>query len=134
MRFYTIISIVFFACGSRAERDGIHDQAIIIHNSMIKKADRIALQLNELKYDASVNQDSIRTLSSLFNKWQSSLVEVPGNPDHNHNGHSHDHHAPANITDEQMLEIQNELDVLLSNIGKRINQLKSAGNDENHKH
>jgi hypothetical protein len=100
---------------------------------MMKKANQIEHRLNELKNDATVNRDSLKLFSTLFDQWKTDIVEVPGNENHNHAGHAHSHSAIPDITADQMLEIQGELDERLSKIGKRINSLKPDLFD-NHEH
>ena|SRR5688572_3285587 len=124
MKIAITISLALFSCSSRSAEDNINHEAIILHNSMMKKANQIEHRLNELKNDATVNQDSLKLFSTLFNQWRADIVEVPGHDNHDHTDHAHTHSAIPDITGEQMLEIQRELDERLSKIGKRIYRLK----------
>jgi hypothetical protein len=100
---------------------------------MMKRANQIEHRLNELKSDASVSQDSLKLFSMLIEQWRVDIVEVPGNENHDHTDHAHSHNTIPDITEEQMLEIQRELDERLSKIGNRINRLKPDLID-NHEH
>ncbi len=126
MRIATGLTIIIIGCSSGSHENKLHEQAITLHNSIMRKADQIERRLDELKNIKSVNQDSIVALTALFNEWEADIVEVPGNDSHDHDqgAHSHSHTPAPNVTDEQMLEIQKELDVRLSVIEKRINSLK----------
>lgn len=133
MRLTILTSIIFLlSCSSKSSEDKRNHEAIILHNSMIKKANQIDLRLNELKYDSSVNQDSVMLLSKALEQWKYDLVEVPGNEEHNHDHHNHAHNDNKipEVTEEQMLAIQRELDERLSGIGSRVINLKPTLNNE----
>lgn len=127
-----IISLVLFSCSSKTS-DERNSEAIALHNSMIQKANHIEHLLSEMKGDTAINKDSIAVLSALLEHWKASLVEVPGN-DHDHAAYAHHHSEPLDVTEEQMLEIQKELDERLSTIGKRLSLLKPEPIDNNHEH
>jgi hypothetical protein len=124
MRIAITISIALFSCSSRSSEDKINHEAIMLHNSMMKKANQIEHRLNGLWNDTTVNRDSLKLFSALFEQWRADIVEVAGNENHDHSDHAHSHSTIPDITEEQMLEIQRELDERLSKIGKRINRLK----------
>jgi hypothetical protein len=100
---------------------------------MMKKAAYMTQQLNELKANPSVNKDSVKLISRTLEHWQADIVEVPGNDDsHDHQGHNHSHERLPEVTEEQMLGIQKELDERLRAIGKRITSLKPEwGGEQN---
>lgn len=133
MRSNIIISVLLISCTSKVSDEKRNHEAIIIHNSMMKKANQIERHLNELKNDATVNRDSMKLFSTLFQQWSTDIVEIPGNENHDHSGHVHSHSTIPDITEEQMLEIQRELDERLSKIGKIISRLKPGLIDE-HEH
>lgn len=137
MRFIMLVPVILLSCSSRSKEEKRYHESIILHNSMIKKVNQIEYRLNEIANDtADVPQDSVDVLRSLLEEWKGDLVEVPGNEDHIHDQHSHAHsHASApDVTEEQMLAIQKELDERLSSIGKRIADLKPESNDVDHDH
>jgi hypothetical protein len=130
MKIAITVSIALFSCTSQSADNKINHHAIMLHNSMMKKANQIGHRLNELSNDATVNQDSLKLLSKLFKQWQSDIVEVPGNEHHDHADHGHT--TAPDITKEQMLNIQRELDERLSKIGEKLNRLRPdlIGNHE----
>lgn len=101
---------------------------------MMKKASHIEHRLNEIKRDTTVNRDSIALLVMLLEQWKADLVAVPDNDNHAHLDHAHNHNASLDLTAEQMLEIQMELDQRLSSLGKRISQLKPETSHNDHEH
>lgn len=78
--------------------------------------------LNELLKDKTsvINKDSIIILLVALEEWENDLVEIPGNEEHDHSDHHHDH-TVLEVTSEQMLLIQKEMDRRLALIGQRIN-------------
>jgi hypothetical protein len=128
------IAMLVVSCTSKVPEEKLNNEAIILHNSMVEKANLIKHRLNELKNDSAISQDSVTLLLELLKQWQRDLVEVPGNEEHGHanhdDHHSHHDHSVLDVTPEQMLEIQKELDARLSNIGKRTTSLKPDNEDE----
>lgn len=100
---------------------------------MLKKASQIEHTLNDLTHDSWVNKDSVEHLFGALKQWRSDLVEVPGNeePDHEH---SHGHDRIPEVTEEQMLAIQKELDERLSEIGKRVSIFRPERVGKDHMH
>jgi hypothetical protein len=116
-------------------KENKNPEAIILHNPMVKKANMIEHRLNEIASNTmEINEDSVRVLKELLDQWKSDLIEVPGNENHYHHEHSHSHQLASDVTDEQMLEIQKELDARLSLIGKRATQLKPGLTHDEHTH
>jgi hypothetical protein len=135
MKKLIVVAILAVSCTSKTSEDRLNTEAILLHNSMIKKSVMIRNRLTELKSDSSVSQDSVRRLFELLERWESDLVEVPGNEHHDDAHHSHDHgHATPAVTAEQMLAIQKELDKRLSVIGSRIFNLKPELDHVDHEH
>lgn len=97
-----------------------------IHNQMISTKDTLEQTLLNLKKDTSglVSQDSILAWEELLKIWENDLVEVPGNELHHdhHQSESNPHHShqQLDVTPEQMLEVQKELQQRLTAIEKRI--------------
>lgn len=134
MRPNLIVAIALLSCTSKTSEKSINHQAIILHNSMIKKANHIEHRLNKIRKDTAINRDSIAVLSTLLKQWKANLADVAANENHDHINQVHNHRAPTDLTDEQMLAIQSGLDEKLSAIGKRISQLKTDMNDHEHIH
>jgi hypothetical protein len=121
-----MVLFVLLSCSSKDSVRKRNHEAIVLHNSMIKKANEIEHRLNEIRSDSTISKDSILTLSETLEQWKLDLVEVPGNEEHDlhtHN-HSHSHTEMPELTEAQMLAIQKELDKRLSAIGTRIKNLK----------
>ncbi len=122
-----LLILIASGCDNAKRQSDLTNQAIVIHNSMIKKADGIERALQELSNDSTFihQQDSIHVAKNMLASWKLELVEVPGNESHQHDNH---HHAQQSIdvTDEQMLAIQEELSYKLSSIEKLIMRIKSA--------
>jgi hypothetical protein len=119
-----ISMLTLIACSTKNGDENLNAQVIMLHNSMIKKANAIEHRLAELESDSLVNKDSVQTLLKMQEEWEADLVEVPGNNNHDHEAHHHHDHKLLDVTAEQMLAIQKELDERLSRIGKRTTQLK----------
>lgn len=137
MRLAIVISIILAGCSSRSSEEKRNYEAIILHNSMMEKANEIEHRLNELRDDTSVSKDSVAILFTALEQWKADLVEVAGSEEHSHDhqGHSHQCNAIPNVvTEQQQLKIQKELDERLSRIGTRISHLKPETNDQEHIH
>jgi ABC-type nickel/cobalt efflux system permease component RcnA len=134
------ILFLLLSCNSKKSERRQDHEAIALHNSMIKKANEIQHRLNVLEGDSTINRDSIFILSGMLEQWKRELVEVPGNEDHgDHAHHDHDHEhvhgdKTSELTEEQMLEIQKELDRRLSAIGVRIMNLRPEPKHTEHQH
>jgi ABC-type nickel/cobalt efflux system permease component RcnA len=108
------------ACSSKKEDTTVLVKAAEIHNAMMRKSTELQHSLNRLEKFSEVPADSVALWSSLLDTWKKDVVEVPGNEAHSHDDHDHDHHhhghANENLTPEQVLAIQQDLD-------KRLDQL-----------
>jgi hypothetical protein len=125
MKIFAFISMLtLITCSTKNGDEKLNAQAILLHNSMIRKANAIEHRLAELESDSLVNKDSVQTLLKMLEGWEADLVEVPGNRTMIMKTHHHHDHKPLDVTAEQMLAIQKELDGRLSRIGKRTTQLK----------
>jgi hypothetical protein len=126
MRSILVYSVIIaFSCASRKDEAKLNREAIVLHNSMMERAALIESKLVDLKDDSTVNQDSVGWLITFLNEWKGDVVEVPGNESesHDHHGHHHDH-SLVNVTSEQMLEIQRELNDRLTILEERTGNLK----------
>lgn len=123
------------SCSSDQRKDD-YSSSVILHNSLMEKARHIEMDLRTLKSEALSKDvmDSLESIAKELSVWKHDIVEVPGNDVHSHQSHSHEHTtAPLEVTPEQMLEIQKELDSRLSAIGKKLARL-NPHNDNNHVH
>lgn len=129
VRIAVAVSFVLSGCSTKPAESKANHEAIVLHNSMMKKADLIRYRLDELKADSMISRDSVAVLSHALAQWQADIVEVPANEhhehgDHDHHAQDHGHNPPPDVTEEQMLDIQKELDERLIAIGKRVANLK----------
>lgn len=134
MKYISLMLLIIFSVSCSSKKNEDHKmtaQSIHLHNSMLRKANQIEHELQLMRTDSAfvMHKDSVEHLFKALFKWKSELVEVPGNDDHDHEGHDHSDHdhsrAAPDVTPEQMLEIQNDLDSSLSAIGKRVSALES---------
>jgi hypothetical protein len=98
------------------------------------RARLIERDLNVLHHDTLTQEvrDSLDVIANLLHAWKQDVVEVPGNDMHERNNHSHSHaQVTPEVTPQQMLGIQKELDARLSFIGKRLALIKSKNDDRN---
>jgi hypothetical protein len=121
--------MLMVACTAKQAEHQEYEQSALLHNAMLNQAskmeDTLALMLAD---SAWINQqDSLNAILAALENWEKQLVEVPGNEDHDHNHGAHEHHdheqASVEVTPEQMLLIQRELENRLNNISKRLQQI-----------
>lgn len=125
MRKFILLASILLSCSTTTSDTRKNHEATVLHNSMMKKAAVIRDRLEELKGDSTLIQDSIAAWVYAMDRWQADVVEVPGNEHHEHENHDHhEHNPPPDVTEEQMLDIQKELDERLTEIGKRVASLK----------
>jgi hypothetical protein len=125
--------LLMASCSSKQDKSD-YRQAAIVHNAMMDRARWIERDLNTLHNDTLTQEvrDSLEVITNILHAWKQDVVEVPGNDMHEHNNHSHSHAQVApEVTPQQMLEIQKELDARLSFIGKRLALIKSKNDDPN---
>jgi hypothetical protein len=125
MKIFTVMLFILLVSCTASPKERANHEAIMLHNSILKKADLIKHRLNELlNGNSNVNRDSLRVLIDFFQEWKADLVEVPGNEDHSHHDHGHSYQPAPEVTSEQMIKIQKELDARLAIIGQKASALK----------
>jgi hypothetical protein len=118
-----ITLMTLIACSSKNPDENLNAQAILLHNSMMKKANEIERALADFEKNSRLNMDSVKVLRNALEQWEAEIVEVPGNENHDHEAQHHHDHKPLDVTAEQMLAIQKDFDLRLSSIEKRITRL-----------
>jgi hypothetical protein len=128
-----LMLLMTMSCSSKQDKSD-YRHAAILHNAMMDRARLIERDLNALHHDTLAKEvrDSFEVIANLLHAWKEDVVEVPGNDMHEHEDHSHSHAQVAlEVTPQQMLEIQKELDTRLSSIGKRLALIKPKNVDPN---
>jgi hypothetical protein len=121
-KYSCILMLLVISCSSKQDKSDYRHVAIL-HNAMMERARLIERDLNMLHHDTLTQEvrDSLEVIANLLHAWKADVVEVPGNDMHEHDDHSHSHAQVAmEVTPQQMLEIQKELDARLSSIGKKL--------------
>ena len=137
MKKYWFILLLAYACGSSKE-DPKLAEAMDIHNEATKIGHTASMSVSQLKsLEAKMNQsqlDSLNAITADLSEWYETLVEVPGNEDHDghdHAGHDHDHDHDHDhhenylegLSSEEILAIQAELKKQIQWIDARVNNL-----------
>lgn len=109
---------------SQQEKESLHEAAEI-HNKMVREMQELkqaVYQLQRTSKSAAI-QDSIPVILSVIEEWEQELVEVPGNEHTHENGEHHHHQAMVEVTSQELLNIQRELNTRRQLIQKRFNEL-----------
>lgn len=121
---FLILLLVLCACGGRNRQDeALLKEAAAIHNQMVILAETLEKKLETLQNDTThtIPADSITAWMQAIKAWESDLVEVPGNEEHHHHEEGEHHHQNTpDVTAEQMLVIQKELNIRLEALRQRI--------------
>ena len=126
-----------FACSSTAHNEEIIQQSIELHEAAMKTSQEVVNDIkameamtDSLQEDTMWLQDSLANVKEAFAVWEESIVEVPGHDDHDHHhhdheghDHDHDHSASPDLTDEMVLEIQQEMKDQIEKLNKRTKSL-----------
>ncbi|MFM8911755.1 MAG: hypothetical protein ACKOE6_02400 [Flammeovirgaceae bacterium] len=85
------------------------------------------LNLQESDTTSTVPADSLEMWKAKLEKWEENVVEVPGNEGHHSHGHGEHHHdhSKVQVTDEQMLVIQQELSTQLKQLEAQVNPYRN---------
>lgn len=125
--FILFFVIATFACSSQQDKNDILSEANRVHLQAAEIHHRLENQLDSAK---TATHDSSRikmldSLSNLVELWEESMIEVPGfEHEHDHSG-GHHHHKPApSMTDESMLEYQQNAHTAIRELEKSFNDLK----------
>ncbi len=112
------------ACSGSDREQEMLKQAADIHNEMMKKAGTLEAWLNEVSatLQQAVPADSISDWKRSLASWKEEVVEVPGNEEHDDHEAGHHHHDSQNVelTADQMLKVQQELDSRLATLIERV--------------
>jgi hypothetical protein len=128
---FILIPFLALACTSSQEKSEELLQAADIHNEMIKSAGELEDWLDQLESNpsASVSIDSIQAWKAELEAWETEIVEVPGNEAHHLHeegeAHDHSHHEEVQVTDQQMLTIQQDLRQRLSSLENRVKNYRN---------
>ncbi|REA60853.1 hypothetical protein DSL64_13170 [Dyadobacter luteus] len=125
--FILFFVIATFACSSQQDKSDVLSEANRVHLLASEIHHRLENQLDSAK---TATHDSFRikmldSLSNLVELWEESMIEVPGfEHEHDHSGEHH-HHKPApSMTDESMLEYQQNAHTAIRELEKSFNDLK----------
>lgn len=135
-RFCLLICVVVWcSCGSSAEKALLED-SIKEHEAALRAASGAQSKIEQLQAMVSkspdslqlIYRDSLMMLKIVYQKWQESIVEVPGHDDHHDHDHGHDHHGHAHeaapdLTPEMVLNIQKEMKHSALKLDKRTQQM-----------
>jgi hypothetical protein len=115
---------VFFACSPEKKKNDIliqanhlHIESVAIHAEVTKELAAIKLATPGAK-----SEKALDSLNRLLKIWEQSLVEVPGF-EHDHEGHDHHHNAAPKMTDQSMLEYQQNTKDAIEDLSKALKDI-----------
>ena len=116
---------VMMACSEKQGSSDLLEKANEIHIESIKMQEEIERDLDSLKKlpEFKVQADS---LAEILENWEAALIEIEGFEHvHKHGEHHHHKHSPApDMTDEQMLEYQQNTKSAIVELRESILKLK----------
>ncbi|MFY7908921.1 MAG: hypothetical protein ACOVO2_05195 [Emticicia sp.] len=117
---------VIMACLGKQEPSELLKKANEIHVASVKLQEEIENDLDSLKKlpELKIQADS---LAEVLENWEASLIEIEGfEHEHKHGEHHHHKHSPApDMTDEQMLEYQQNTKSEIIELRESVLKLKS---------
>lgn len=118
------LSLFMTQCSSAKKENPLLTDAAKIHNEAVALASMLDQQLDTLANDMNNLKDSVIAWRVALEKWESNLVEVPGNESavYNHANHADHHEKAVELTPEQMYTVQQEMKAQIEELRKRINQ------------
>ncbi|GAB2610229.1 hypothetical protein GCM10027035_03110 [Emticicia sediminis] len=123
--FLSIFGIVM-ACSGKQEPSELLKKANEIHVASVKLQEEIEYGLDSLKKmpELKLKADS---LAEVLENWEAALIEIEGfEHEHKHGEHHHHEHSPApDMTDEQMLEYQQNTKSAIIELRESVLKLKS---------
>ena len=136
-----LLVIVTFGCSNSREEEllekskEVHEAAMKIGKEIKDKIKQIDEQSEGLEEPTkSAIKDSVEALTSAWEVWESTIVEVPGHDDHDHHDHDHDHdhdHSqPDNLTPEMVLELQEDLQSRATSLNVRAENILKTLTEE----
>jgi hypothetical protein len=123
---YFLIVFISYSCNSSSQQEEkLLHEAAEIHNEMVHEMQELKQAVHQLQRTSknAAIQDSIPVILSVIEEWEQELVEVPGNEHSHENGEHHHHQAKVEVTSQELLNIQRELDGRRKLIKKRFNGL-----------
>jgi hypothetical protein len=113
-------------CSVSKKEDSLLKDAARVHNEAVVTAKLLEVKLEQLSLDSTYLKDSIDVWITDLENWKSNLVEVPGNESHELHEHAHHNHGKQlpDLTAEQILLVQLEMQTQLESIKSRINSNK----------
>jgi hypothetical protein len=121
---FVFVCMLSIAACSPSEEARILDEASAVHNTMIESARKLKVRI-DTALATSGNSESILRLKADLEQWEKGLVEVPGNEQHEHEAHVHEH-TPVRVTAQQMLNIQLDLRSQLDTIAHKLKTLTGS--------
>jgi len=124
--FFLSIFGVVMACSGKQETSELLKKANEIHFASVKLEEEIENDLDSLKKlpELKLKADS---LAEVLENWEAALIEIEGfEHEHKHGEHHHHKHSPASdMTDEQMLEYQQNTKSAIVELRESVLKLKS---------
>jgi hypothetical protein len=112
-----IIVVVTFACGGSCRTnadDPVLSEALTVHNELSVKFEALH---EALRIDSLQHPDSLKAWRKILSELESNMIEVPG--DHKHH-EGHNHHQVVELTTDQLLAAQLDLQKQLDSLEVRI--------------
>lgn len=129
-RVYRVACVLLMLdCTSKKTQDESFAAAADIHNRMVTRAQELERDIHALMQTPSPATDSLEAVLRDLQSWKDQLVEVPGHEHHegdDAHGHEHHHAPPTQVTPDQMLLIQRDLDSTLNLLGERLTRIKKT--------
>lgn len=123
--FLSIFGIVM-ACSGKQEPSDLLKKANEIHVASVKLQEEIENDLDSLKKLPELKPKA-DSLAEVLENWEAALVEIEGfEHEHKHGEHHHHKHSPApDMTDEQMLEYQQNTKSAIVELQQSVLKLKA---------
>jgi len=125
---YLLAFIFCLGCSSSSQEKELLDKAASVHNDIVNEMSGLKADLNRLEVDALyVTKDSLKEILKSIDEWQRDLVEVQGNEHHDPQKDDHHHdHSVLEVTAEEMLNIQLEMQKRSDAIKTRFDSLQKC--------
>jgi hypothetical protein len=127
---FVLAALLVWNCGGTSKEDEkLLKAAAAIHNAAFDLAGELEAKLGQLKGDTLLVSDSVNALLGDIEKWESEMVEVPGNETHGEHAegethhHHHEHGKALEMTPSQLLVVQQEMKTQLDAIAVRVSSL-----------
>jgi hypothetical protein len=124
--FFVSIFGVLMACSGKQEPSELLKKANEIHVASVKLQEEIENDLDSLKKLPELKQKA-DSLAEVLENWEVALIEIEGfEHEHKHVEHHHHKHSPApDMSDEQMLEYQQNTKNAIVELRESVLKLKS---------